>query len=102
MLMNSGRTIRIGYWTVGLAVAISLLIGGIQMSSAQELWNGEPGVLHTSPAPRGAMVALEDGSVILFRGSQSMISQDGGRTWEEGFALKGPEGENVGLAGSSA
>jgi len=98
MLMNSGRTIRIGYWAVGLAVAISLLIGGIQMSSAQELWNGEPGVLHTSPAPRGSMVALEDGSVILFRGSEAMVSQDGGRTWEEGFTLKGPEGENVGFS----
>ena len=91
MLMNSGRTVHIGYWAVGLAVAISLLIAGIQMSSAQELWNGEPGVLHISPAPGWAsMVTLEDGSVILFRGRDTMVSHDGGRTWQDGFAVKGP------------
>jgi len=68
------------------------------MSSAQEMWNGQPGVLHTCPAPRGPMVALEDGSVILFRGRDTLVSHDGGRTWEEGFALKGPEGESVGFS----
>ena len=67
------------------------------MSDAQELWNGQPGVLHTSPAPRGPMVWLDDGSLILFQGSEALVSRDRGRSWDEPFPLKGPEGENVGV-----
>jgi len=71
------------------------------MGSTQELWNGEPGVLHTElptqtlEPGRGTMVYRDDGSVIMFTGKQGFVSSDGGRTWAEPFSLKIEAGADI-------
>ncbi len=65
------------------------------MTRAQGQWDGEPGVVHITPRPGGTMVYVGDGTVVRFSGTQGFISQDGGRSWQEPFALKTEGGDQL-------
>src|SRR5579863_6689745 len=80
-----------------------VMAGEAPSSGEQKLWNGEPGVLHMSPAPRGSMVYRGDGSVILFSVDtiggvpvrQAAISHDEGQTWGQPFIPKNQGGGDL-------
>ena len=79
-----------------LSLAI-LLLPNLFSLMAAERWNGQPGVLHLMPAPRGAMARLDDGSVGLFGGVNCTVWQPEQNQWGAPFSLRDSDGKSFSL-----